>query len=209
MIGFLPNYHDTSTLNPVAAIFVTTDEQTPVRFTVETDTSFNVSRGNRTAEYGRTTVVRFPTGVGSPTGPDIRLRTRSQRGSAPAKRNKYIRVKAEDGKNITVFGLNDEDVSTDAFLALPCQSYDGITMKTPYEYFIFSANSTQAPGDPFGLAIFPSAFLIVTCESNTTINVLPSQPIEFEGNQGNAGVKLTLLNQQSRQTILKLLGERT
>jgi len=65
---------------------------------------------------------------------------------APAKRNKYIHVKAEDGKNITVFGLNDENVSTDAFLALPCQSYDGITPGTPYEYFIFSANSTQAPG---------------------------------------------------------------
>jgi len=136
MIGFLPN--NPQNARPVAAIFVTTDERTPVRFTVETDTIFNISRGNRTAEYGRTTVVQFSTGIGSPAGPDIRLQTRSQRG---IDRNKYIHVKAEDGKNITVFGLNDEAVSTDAFLALPCQSYDGITRSTPYEYFIFSANN--------------------------------------------------------------------
>ena len=94
MIGFLPN--KPKNVRPVAAIFVTTDERTPVRFTVETDTIFNISRANRAAEYGRTTVVRFPTGVGSPAGPDIRLQTRLQREDAPIESNKYIRVKAED-----------------------------------------------------------------------------------------------------------------
>jgi len=198
MIGFLPNKPEN--VRPVAAIFVTTDEWTPVRFTVETDTSFNISRENRTAKYGRITVVQFPTGVGSPPGPDIRLRTRSQRGSPPAERNKYIRVKAEDGKNISVFGLNDENASTDAFLALPCQSYDGITPGTPYEYFIFSANSTQAPGDPL-VPTFPSTFLIVTCESNTNIKILPSQLIDIDGRSESAGVAHKLSDQQSRQTI--------
>jgi len=195
MIGFLPNKPGNA--RPVAAIFVTTDEQTPVRFTVETDNIFNISRGNRTAEYGRITVVRFPTGVGSPAGPDIRLQTRSQK-NVTVERNKYIRVKAEDGKNITIFGLNDEDFSTDAFLALPCQSYDGVTAGTPYEYFIFSANNLRISDGPLNLL---SAFLIVTCESNTTINILPSTTIEFHGNQTRPGGTFTLLNQQSRQTI--------
>ena len=201
MIGFMPNNYLAAQPRPVAAIFVTTDERTPVRFTVEMDISFNISRENRTAEYGRTTVVRFPTGIGSPDGPDIRLRTRRQRGSTPVERNKYIRVKAEDGKNITVFGLNDEDISTDAFLALPCQSYDGITEKTPYEYFIFSANILKGSDDSSDPGNFHSAFLIVTCVSNTTINILPSQSIEFDGNPASAGGSLTLSYQESRQTI--------
>jgi len=199
MIGFLPN--NPQNAHPVAAIFVTTDEWTPVRFTVETDTIFNISRASRTAEYGRTTVVQFPTGIGSLAGPDIRLQTRSQRGGASIDRNKYIRVKAEDRKNITVFGLNDEAVSTDAFLALPCQSYDGITPATPYEYFIFSANILQGSDDLSRPQNFPSAFLIVTCENDTNIKILPSQTIEFDGKQANAGGILTLSDQQSRQTI--------
>ena len=199
MIGFLPNNYLATTPHPVAAIFVTTDEQTPVRFTVETDTSFNVSRENRTAEYGRTTVVRFPTGVGSPAGPDIRLRTRDLRRTI--ERNKYIRVKAEDGKNITVFGLNDEDVSADAFLALPCQSYNGVTKDTPYEYFIFSANILQGSDDPSKPTNFLSAFLIVTCEDDTNIDIFPSQDIQFDAMPATAGGKLPLPGEQSRQTI--------
>jgi len=200
VIGFMPNNYIAAVPRPVAAIFVTTNEPRPVRFTVEADTSFGISTQNRTAEYGRTTVIRFPTGVGSPSGPDIRLRSRNLRGNEPVERHKCIRVKAEDGKNITVIGLNDEDVSTDAFLALPCRSYDGITTNTPYEYFIFSANNLQGPDDPQRPPEFLSAFLIVTCESETNINIFPSTTIEFDGNQTSAGGTLTLLNRPSRET---------
>ena len=200
VIGFMPNTHVASVPRPVAALFVTTNEPTPVRFTVETDPIYGISTQNRTAEYGRTTVIRFPTGSGSPSGPDIRLRTSSQRGGNPASRNKYIRVKAEDGRKITVFGLNDEDVSTDAFLALPCQAYDGITTNTPYEYFIFSANNVEGPDDT-EVPAFRSAFLIVTCESDTTIEITPTHTIEFELGQAFAGDTLTLSNQLRDQTI--------
>ena len=189
MIGFLPNFRLAFTSGPVVALFVTTDEPTPVRFTVEADPMFGNSTQNRTAEYGRTTVIRFPT--------DIRLQT----GANPASRNKYIRVKAEDGRKITVFGLNDEDISTDAFLALPCQAYNGITSNTPYEYFIFSANNVRGPDDATDVPTLLSAFLIVTCESDTSISITPSQTIEFEGGLAVAGGTLTLSGQNSRQTI--------
>ena len=185
MIGFLPNIQVAFTSRAVVALFVTTDEPTPVRFTVEADPMFGISTQNRTAEYGRTTVIQFPT--------DIRLQTRA---ANPASRNKYIRVKAEDGRKITVFSLNDEDVSTDAFLALPCRAYNGITANTPYEYFIFSTNEFFG-----GVPTFPSAFLIVTCESDTSISITPSQAIEFEGGLTVAGGTLTLSGQNSRQTI--------
>ena len=179
MIGFFPN-----TSRQVAAIFVTTNEPTPVRFTVEEYISIGwspqifsvlISTQNRTTEYGRTTVIRF-----RPISEIVadELTTSASR---------YVRVTAEDGKNITVFGLNDDG----AFLALPCQSYDGITSSNPYEYFIFSANNPS----------LRSSFLIVTCEDDTTINILPSQTIRVFENTTNAGGTLTLSGQQSRQTI--------
>ena len=182
MIGFFPFNYD----RPVA-IFVTTNEPTPVRFTVEEYISIGwspqifsvlISTQNRTTEYGRTTVIRFL--------PISRIVAYELMTSAI----RYVRVTAEGGKNITVFGLNDAD-DPGAFLALPCQSYDGITSSNPYEYFIFSANNPS----------FCSSFLIVTCEDDTTINILPSQTIRVFENITSAGGTLTLSGQQSRQTI--------
>ena len=79
-------------------------------------------------------------------------------------RSKGIRVKSTNGVPVTVIGENDEGISADAFLALPCQQ----VTNNEYKYFIFSSGSTTG---------FNSEFLIVTCESGTDLRyTLPTRP---------------------------------
>ena len=177
-------------------IFLSTDEPTPVNFTVETDSRFSPSLTSGTASYGSTIPVTF-----SITAPnDIRVTIVTSSSDLNDQiDSRSIRVKAEDGKKITVFGVNDKTVSNDAFLALPCQSYNGVTANTPYEYFIFSTNQDA------GLRPnYRSAFLIVTCEDSTTITVQASETALFQ--QGQMFNSITQpqgsLNANARQTIV-------
>ena len=76
---------------------------------------------------------------------------------------KGIHVLSTNGAKITVIGVNDEEHSTDAFLAIPCQTFtaaDGTTYTNVFKYFVFSAGSEGSFFNPDG---FKSRFLIVPC----------------------------------------------
>ena len=137
-----------------ALLVVTTDEPEPVMFTAE---FFNETR-ILTATRGQITQIHLP--IGKDGDPDVRLKDRDER-------DKGIRIKAEGAKLLSVFGINCADVSTDAFLALPCHRYPIVK----YRYFVFS---TDVPGHTY-----QSRFLMVGCEDNTTVNISPSQIIEL------------------------------
>ncbi|MCG8623105.1 MAG: IgGFc-binding protein, partial [Proteobacteria bacterium] len=138
---------------------MTTDDPGPgaVNFTVE---YFGITI-MREARKGRTTIVNLPVGRAGDNG-DIRI-------SRENERNKGVHVKATDPtKLLTVYGINNADVSTDAFLALPCHRYP----VTQYKYFVFST-STMLTTDTF-----QSRFLIVPCEDTTSVTLRPTQQIQ-------------------------------
>ena len=87
-------------------------------------------------------------------------------------RDKAILVEARDNKEISVIVFNDEEFSSDGFVALPC---DGMAVGgdfRQYDYLILSTNqdSTRA-----------SQFLIITCEDSTTVTVIPSTRVSGSG----------------------------
>ena len=85
-------------------------------------------------------------------------------------RNKGIKVKVEESKEIALFALNEELFSVDGFTALPCLHLPSVS---PYEYYAVSvppSTTTQTTAD--------SAFLIVSCSDNTTVTVTPTQSVE-------------------------------
>ena len=141
-----------------AALFVTTDDPTgPVSFTVE----YLGTSQTGEAIKGSSTLIRLPVGRSGEIG-DIRVAREDER-------NKGIRVKATDPtKLLTVYGINDAEVSTDAFLALPCHAYPYLD----YKYFVFSTNTMSSTGT------FQSRFLIVPCENNTQVTIRPTQQIQ-------------------------------
>ena len=111
------------------------------------------------ATYGSITTLQLPK--------DVTIMSDSQR-------NKGIRVKAEEGKTISVYGSNHEAPSSDTFTALPCINYP-ITLvngRTPrHRYHILSGSSTTA--------MTTSQFLIISCRDNTEIRLTPSQSIQI------------------------------
>ena len=181
-------------------IVVSTDEPTPVNFTIETDQSFSPSITSGTTSYGSSTQVTFSPSTATE---DIRVNVVIDSFTLNNQLNmKNIRVKAEGEKKITVFGLNDKLESSDAFLALPCQAYSAITGNAEYEYFIFSAN--QNPGRP---ASYRSAFLIVTCEDDTEITIQPSVVALYQRGSTFGGLPSDALTADARETILVEAGD--
>ena len=71
--------------------------------------------------------------------------------------NKGIRVRSTNNVPVTVIGSNSESKSTDAFLALPCQTVD----INKYKYFLFAAE---------GVSSETSQFVVVACEDGTEIS---------------------------------------
>ena len=110
-------------------------------------------------------------------------------------RNKGIKIKAEQVKQILVYGLNEEIHSVDSFTALPCYY---LPLVTVYEYYAVSVPpSTTSP------TTADSAFLIVACSDNTVVSVTPSKDIEhpYVFNQTvRAGTTFTTLLQE-RETL--------
>ncbi len=131
---------------------MTTDDPDPVEFTVEYFGSTNMFE----ARKGRTQLVNLTV--------DVRITEQNER-------NKGVRVKATAPmKLLTVYGINDAEVSTDAFLALPCHRYP----VEKYKYLVFSAETVVSG------ATFESRFLIVACEDNTEVMLQPTQQIQVD-----------------------------
>ena len=141
---------------PSALLLVTTTEPEPVTFTVKTN-AFGTT--THTARYGASTQVEFP-------ADSVTVRDGNDR-------SKYIRVQAEEGKTISVYGVSDEQRSTDGFVALSC---DGMELGVPfrrYEYAIVSGSIRVTPSTSQTF----SEFLIIPCEDDTEIDIVPSQVI--------------------------------
>ena len=84
-------------------------------------------------------------------------------------RNKGLKIKAEESKQISVFALNEELHSVDGFTALPCSRLPSVSS---YEYFAVSVPpSTTSQNNT------DSAFLIVACSDNTTLTITPTQDV--------------------------------
>ena len=120
-------------------LFITTREPDPVPFTVRTLLGFYFSG---IATSNTTTVV--------PLGNSYQVFSSDER-------NKGIHVSAGD-KTVVVYGLNYEDTTSDAFLALPCAR---LTVDQ-YEYYGVSYVDHH---------VRSSQLLFVGCEDNTTINI--------------------------------------
>ena len=130
-------------------IFITTDESSGVVTMMESDqgtTMVNVRPGETVTR----TLVEFKVQSGRD-------------------RSKGLKIKAEQLKQIAVFGLNDELHSTDAFTALPCSHLPSISS---YEYYAVSVPLTPVIDNTA-----QSAFLIVACSDSTTVSITPSQTI--------------------------------
>ena len=83
-----------------------------------------------------------------------------------AERQKGLFITAENTNDeLTVYVLNDEIVSSDAYMAINCVEFPNAKN---YKYFIFSS-------DVFGGEPFESRFLFTPCEDGTTVSVQASQ----------------------------------
>ena len=126
---------------------VTTSNQDTVRFTVDTLSDFT---------YNGNVSMDSPANVVIPQDFMVTNDSSSQR-------RKGIHVKAEGNKTIAVFGLNHNEFSTDAYLALPCNCLPVMQ----YEYYAVSYDSDDTSDKYF--------VLIVGCENSTTINTAVSK----------------------------------
>ena len=192
LVGFMYNQLSPN-VAPNVAILVTTLETDPVTVIVELEDSFpdpnNDFPMTKTVRYGESTRFDLPVPrltSGGRVGNDIRV-------SSQTELNKGIRVyTTEADKLISVYGLNSEGVSTDAFVALPCQEYPtGF-----YNYFIFSA--TIATGTTAGDS--SSAFLIIPCQDNTEIRITPTESVNVPIQLLNLG-QVSPVNAGTRSTF--------
>ena len=146
-VGFSKNA-DPSVYESVSLkLFISTPELNPVSFTV-------VARGfnfSGLATSNSTTKVNLP----------YKFQVRSNN---ITERNKGIRIKAEGDNKLSVYGYNTYIATSDAFLALPCNSL----ALNEYEYYGITY--------PDGRASFSSDILIVGCENNTIVTT-PSSTI--------------------------------
>ena len=148
--------------SPSAVLLVATDEPDPVSFTVK----YLGETMNKTARQGQT--VRIVIQIEN-EGSDIRVKRINER-------NKGIHVKAEGKKLLTVYGINDARTESEGFLALPCHNYPGISK---YNYSVFSMKTIH-PNE-----LFSSRFLIVGCEADTTLKVIPTARVQLPNSTGS------------------------
>ena len=144
-------------------LLVSTNESDPVMFSVVTSPDGNISNVTYTAMEGIITKVELSADVfqvGSDTD-----------------RKKGIRVQAEPGKTISLYGVGDEFHSSDGFLGLSCDGMKIGTDTTPYtgyEYIVLSGVFVGKESAPQS----SSELLIIPCE-DTRITIYSSQAITF------------------------------
>ena len=160
-----------SPIDQDALIIITTEEPDPVVVTVEVNPAFYVNNPNLNAtafpQIRRQTVARgssitfpFPVApliLGDPLpDQDIRVYTIENE----LDRNSGIRI-STDGGEVSVYGLNNELSSVDAFSVFPCREYPAIVGN--YEYVILSAEREARD----------SRLMIVGCQDNTAVTITP------------------------------------
>ena len=134
-------------------ILVTTNESGPVNFWISWNKVITrpmaKSNTTHTVSRGEVKIINIPHALSinsnNPRTPDIGIQLQSQ-----------------DGKELTVVGVNEQQASTDAFLVFPKIE----TKSKTYEYFALSVDR-----GPF--ANIRSFFGFVTTEPDTTITITP------------------------------------
>ena len=165
-----------------AILFVTTEETSPVQVTVDVNPAFYQNNPNLdTVQFPQTrtqtvvagTSVAFNFSVSAETPPnggfpdqDIRVYDLA----SSLDRSSGIKV-STDGGQISVYGINNELSSVDAFSVYPCHEYPTIPANNDgerfYEYVILSTTS-----DPVTLRR-DSRLMIVGCQDDTDITITP------------------------------------
>ena len=146
VVGFMDNAENAASRSG-AFLYVGNTQNNPAQVTVSVpnDEDFPNYPQSVTLQPGDRSVFTF-----SATGDDdIRVTTTLQRSKG---------ILVESTIPVTVIGTNDEDISTDSFLALPCQT----VQNNEYKYFVFSGRTNSSD---------PSTFLIVACEDNTEVTL--------------------------------------
>ena len=167
-VGFMQNRRDESD-EPNVQILVSTDEPDPVSFTVRATDVNNMY----TATYGSITKVELPAD--------------SFQVASDNERDKGILVQAESGKTISVYGVNDEFRSTDAFTGLSCDGMKIGTDAVPYTRYEYLILSGDFVGDESSIQT-SSELLVMPCEDDTDIDIYPSQIITYNFGQGTISI---------------------
>ena len=166
MVAFMPNSPVTFS-QPNFKLLISTVEPGPVTFTVSLNE--NLPEAMRegfpytaTISYGEVHTVDLPVGIALLSG-----------GSTPSiERAKAIRVRSQNGKQITVQGFNDDVRTTDGFIAISCDAIRQPVFNE-YEYFTLAADQYPSPDDPPK----SSMIAIIPCDDDTTIIVEPTRLI--------------------------------
>ena len=143
--------------NPNADIFISTNDPEGAQVTISLPFLPDVDGFPRTVTVTRDTnqLIEFPVGIDGDF--DIRV-------DRTVESTKSILVTST--AEVSIIGVNHQDVSTDGFLALPCKDFrpaDESSNLLDYRYFVFSANNDNA--------MFSSRILLVTCGSSPDITV--------------------------------------
>ena len=134
---------------------MTTDEDTPVPFIVRFKLTGTPS--SLMATKGEITKIEVPA--------DLKINHANLLGQG---NDMSILINSTDGRNLIVYGHNEETSSTDAFLALP--KFE--TKTGTYEYYAMSVgDSDQFAGTLVGFVV------IVINEDNTDVRVTPTQKV--------------------------------
>ena len=134
---------------------MTTDEDSPVPFTVRfrltgTPSSYNATKGE---------IVKIEVPA------DLKI---NEQNLLAQGNDMSILIQSTDGRNLIVYGHNEETSSTDAFLALP--KFE--TKTGTYEYYAMSVgDSDQFEGKLVGFVV------IVINEDNTDVRVTPTENV--------------------------------
>ena len=162
-----------------AILFVTTEEPNPVQVTVEVNPAFYQNNPDldavrfpqsRTQTVVAGVSVSFNFSVSAdilPDGfPDRDIRVYDLASSLD--RSSGIRV-STDGGEISLYGINNELSSIDAFSVYPCHEYPTIPVngagRRSYEYVILSASGVSIGRE--------SRLMIVGCQDDTEITITP------------------------------------
>ena len=174
VVAFLPNLQirGDPISNPSLQLVVTTDEPETVTFTVSLNENLpaEIRVGfplTTNVSYGEAKVIDMHVDL-------VPVTTES--GDNNIERSKGIHIRTEGGKKVSVHGFNDEERTTDGFMAFPCDSMRNSVFGR-FEYTTLSG--IQRLEDASRLR--RSVFLIVPCDDDTVVRITPSQLVTMTG----------------------------
>ena len=142
---------------PEAYFIVTTTDPGVVNFTVTTKFTGVTVTTHHQVTMDQPTRLSFP-------ADSVYVRMISET-------DKGICVEAEEGKKISIYVVNDEALSTDGFVALPCDAM-AVTSFNRYDHVILS--TLLDVSDSPGTVPRASQFMVIACEDDTRVTVRPT-----------------------------------